>query len=87
LRILNPHESMLPFAILGGLAWLAIIAGVIVLVIWAVRAFPGNRLMRATPAAVESPLDTLARRFALGEISAEEFERSRDLLRGESSKP
>jgi uncharacterized membrane protein len=78
---------MLPFAILGGLAWLAIVAGIVVLVIWAVRSFPANRLTRATPAAVESPLDTLARRFALGEITAEEYERSRDLLRGESPKP
>lgn len=85
--IFHQQESMLPFALLGGLAWLAIVAGVVVLVIWAVRTFPANRLMHATPAAVESPLDTLARRFAVGEITAEEFERSRDLLRGESSKP
>jgi uncharacterized membrane protein len=89
--ILPPHGAMGPlgilFAVLGGLAWLAIVAGVIVLVIWAVRALPGSSLMRATPAAVESPLDTLARRFARGEISAEEFERSRDLLRGGPPQP
>jgi uncharacterized membrane protein len=80
------HASMLPFAILGGLAWLAIVVGVVLLVVWAVRAFPGHRLMPSAPAAVESPLDTLARRFALGEMTPEEFERARDLLRGESPK-
>jgi uncharacterized membrane protein len=83
----QPHYSMLPFAILGGVAWLAIIAGVILLVIWAIRAAPRSQLLRGTPATVESPLDTLARRFALGEISAEEFQRARDLLRGEPPKP
>jgi uncharacterized membrane protein len=85
--ISGPAGSMLPFAILGGLACLAIVAGVVALVIWAVRAIPANRVMQTTPAAVETPLDTLARRFALGQITAEEFERSRDLLRGDSSKP
>jgi uncharacterized membrane protein len=86
MMILHPHESLFPFGILGGLAWLAIVAGVVLLVIWAVRAYPGSPLMRSAPAAVDSPLDTLARRFALGEITAEEFERSRALLRGESAK-
>jgi uncharacterized membrane protein len=81
------HAAMLPFAILGGMAWLAIVAGVVLLVIWAIRAAPGSALMRATPAAIESPLDVLARRFALGEITAEEYQRARDLLRGDSPKP
>ena len=82
-----PHGGMLPFAILGGLAWLAILAGVVLLILWAVRALPATQLMRTTPAAVESPLDILARRFASGEITAEEFERSREVLRGEAPKP
>ena len=86
------HEPMGPvgilFAVLGGLAWLAIVAGIVLLIIWAVRALPGSTLMRSTtPGVPESPLDTLARRFASGEISAEEYERSRDLLRGDTSKP
>jgi uncharacterized membrane protein len=85
--MMHPPLSIFPFAILGGLAWLAIVAGVVLLVIWALRASPGSPLMRSTPVAIESPLDTLARRFAKGEITAEEFERSRDLLRGESPKP
>ncbi len=85
-------ESVIPLGILGGLAWLLIVVGAVLLVIWAVRAFPGHPLIRGAgaplqPVAVESPLDTLARRFALGEITADEFERARSLLRGESSTP
>lgn len=70
------------FAILGGLAWLAIVAGIVLLVIWAVRAMPRTALMRTGPPTVESPEDILARRFVMGEISAEDFTRARDLLRG-----
>ena len=70
------------FAILGGLAWLAIVAGVVLLVIWAVRAMPRSSFMRTAPTTIESPEDILARRFVMGEISAEDFTRARDLLRG-----
>jgi uncharacterized membrane protein len=70
------------FAILGGLSWLAIVAGIVVLVIWAVRAMPRTTLIGRAPATVESPEDILARRFVMGEISAEDFTRARDLLRG-----
>ncbi len=81
-----PHGSMLPFAILGGLAWLAILAGIVLLVIWAVRALPGTSFLRSPAATAEPPLDILARRFAAGEITAEEYVRSRELLRGEVPK-
>jgi putative membrane protein len=82
--IIGPHGGMLPFAILGGIAWLAILAGIVLLVIWAVRALPSSSLMRTSaPAAGQSPLDILARRFAAGEITAEEYQRARDILRGE----
>ena len=74
------------FAILGGLSWLVIVAGIVLLVLWAVRAMPRTTLVGRAPAAVESPEDILARRFAMGEISAEDFERSRDLLRGDTAK-
>jgi uncharacterized membrane protein len=43
--------------------------------------------MAGVPTAAETPLDILARRFASGEISAEDYERTRDLLRGETAKP
>jgi uncharacterized membrane protein len=75
------------FAILGGLSWLAIVAGIVLLVIWAVRARPRTAAMAGVPTAAETPLDILARRFASGEISAEDYERTRDLLRGETAKP
>ena len=88
----HPHEPMGPlgilFAVLGGFAWLAIIAGIVLLIIWAVRALPGRTLMRGNiPGTAETPLEILARRFASGEISAEEYERSRDVLRGDAAKP
>ena len=91
MMIQYPHGPMGPlglvFAVLGGLAWLAVLAGVVLLVIWAVRAMSAGQLMRTSPVAVETPLDTLARRFARGEITAEEYQTSRDLLRGEPPKP
>jgi len=85
---LHPHDPVGPFgflfAIFGALAWLAIFAGVVLLVIWAIRVLPGSGLMRTAPPAIESPEDILARRFAMGEISAEDFARTRELLRGEA---
>jgi uncharacterized membrane protein len=39
------------------------------------------------PPARETPLDILARRFASGELSAEEYQKARDLLQGGSSPP
>lgn len=88
----HSHEPMGPlgvlFAVLGGLAWVAIIAGIVLLIVWAVRALPASTLMRSNiPATAETPLDVLARRFASGEITAEEYASSRDLLRGDSAKP
>jgi uncharacterized membrane protein len=85
---LHPHDPIGPFgflfAIFGGLAFLAVVAGVVLLIIWAVRVLPGSGLMRTAPPAIESPEDILARRFAMGEISAEDFTRTRELLRGEA---
>lgn len=34
-----------------------------------------------SPAATEAPLDILARRFAKGEITADEYQKARDLLK------
>ena len=86
------HEPMgllgVLFTVLGGLAWVAIVAGIVLLVVWAVRALPASGLTRSNiPATAETPLDILARRFASGEITAEEYESSRNLLRGDDAKP
>lgn len=80
-----------PFGLLSGLAALLFLAGVILLIIWLVRAMSGAGSMRpgysAPPVATpESPMEILRRRFAAGEISAEDFQKARELL-GESPKP
>lgn len=49
--------------------------GLILLGVWAARALSGNR----TPAN-DSAMDLLRKRFAAGEISSEEFEKSKKLL-------
>ena len=79
-----------PFGLLSGLATLLFLAGVVLLVVWFVRALTGPHSMRQvlTPppaAATETPLEILRRRFAAGEVSAEDFQKARDLL-GESPK-
>ena len=67
-----------------------VFVGLIVLVVWAAtRQSPQTASMApyGAPASIpprESPLDILGRRFAAGEISAEEYQKARDLLTGES---
>ena len=64
------------------------VVGLTALVIWAVNssghpAYPvGPPAPPLGAAPRETPLEILARRFASGEITAEEFERARDLLQG-----
>jgi uncharacterized membrane protein len=71
----------------GFLSLLAVAAGVVLLVIWAVRAsgrpmYPVVPPSAQPPPQHQTPLDILARRFASGEITAEEYEKGRDLLGG-----
>ncbi len=67
-----------------------VLVGLIVLVVWAAtRQSPQTASMApyGAPGPMpprESPLDILGRRFAAGEISAEEYQKARDLLTGES---
>ena len=84
---MGPH-AFFPFGLLGMLAWLLVLAGAAVLIFWAVRSMPMYRPAAAMPpAAAESALDILSRRFASGEITAEEYEKGREMLRAEPPKP
>jgi uncharacterized membrane protein len=74
-----------PFGLLGGLAGLLFLAGLVLAVFWMIRALAGPISVRqgftATAVAIpEAPLDILSRRFATGEITAEDFQKARDLL-------
>ncbi|MBI4492622.1 MAG: SHOCT domain-containing protein [Chloroflexi bacterium] len=55
--------------------WGALIVGVVLLVRWL-----GGTAGRAEGAGTESALDILRRRYAAGELSAEEYERMRQVL-------
>jgi putative membrane protein len=67
--------------LISALFWLMILAGVALLVVWLTRALPSSPTTR--PPLHETPLEILARRFAAGEIDADEYKRSRDLLTGD----
>jgi putative membrane protein len=65
---------------------------IIVLVVWALTSasrhaapYPPPPPLASPPASRETPLDILARRFASGEINAEEYQKARDLLKGDST--
>jgi uncharacterized membrane protein len=70
---------------------LLLVAGVAVLAVWAIREsarpqpvgpprMPMDQM--STQAPRETPLEILARRFASGEITADEYQKARDLLGG-----
>ena len=71
------------FELLGGLASLLFLAVIVILVIFVIRALTGSSSVRkpvATAAAAETPAEILARRFAAGEITADEYQKARDVL-------
>ncbi|HET7466108.1 MAG TPA: SHOCT domain-containing protein [Candidatus Dormibacteraeota bacterium] len=65
-----------------------LLVGLIVLVVWAVtragRVMPATQYGPPPAPPREAPIDILQRRFASGEINAEEYEKARDLLKGDS---
>jgi putative membrane protein len=63
--------------LLGFLAMLAVIAVVVLAVVWLVRALTGTA---RTGTERETPMETLRRRLAAGEISHDEFERMQQTL-------
>jgi putative membrane protein len=58
------------------LAWITLVVGVVLLVVWAVRKF-GAGVAKATE---ESAMDILKKRYARGEISREEFEEKKQVI-------
>ncbi|HEY8814345.1 MAG TPA: SHOCT domain-containing protein [Candidatus Dormibacteraeota bacterium] len=61
--------------ILGSLMMVIVLGGTILLVVWALRAVGGPR-----PGSPTSALDVLKRRLAAGEITQDEYEKTRRLL-------
>ena len=89
----GPGFAPIGFHLVGILTLFVLVAGagVAALIVWAVRtssrpaypvAAPFAQTGAPLPAVRETPLEILARRFASGEIKAEEYERARDLLGG-----
>ena len=76
------------FFVMGFFVSVAVVIAVIVLAIYLSTrtAYPTGappmQMGSAPPPARETPLEILARRFASGEITAEEYRRARDLLGG-----
>jgi putative membrane protein len=66
------------------LFWIGVVVLVLVAVVVALlRGTPGPSQQTYPPTPPrETPLDILARRFASGEITAEEYQKGRDLLQG-----
>jgi uncharacterized membrane protein len=76
------------FILFGFFVVVAVVIAVIILAVHAstTPAYPTGappmQMGAAPPPARETPLEILARRFASGEITAEEYQRARDLLEG-----
>jgi putative membrane protein len=69
--------GMMLFSVLLTLAFWA---GLVAVVVWAVRTLVGARSRSSQPSQGDQPLEILRRRFAAGEISQEEYERARRAL-------
>lgn len=97
----GPGPGFIPFGshlffVLPMLFVITVVAvGMLALIVWAVRASgrtaypvgisPAHMVAPPTQPARETPLEILARRFASGEITAEEYQRARDLLGGDGT--
>ncbi len=74
--------------LIGGLTWLVFIVALGLIAFWAIRTLASPHAGRWSPAQIPqppsgpAPLDILARRFAAGEISAEEYQKAREVLAG-----
>jgi putative membrane protein len=63
--------------ILGSLMMVFVLGGLILLVVWAIRAIGGAR-----PDGSDNALEVLKRRLAAGEITQDEYDKIRRVLQG-----
>jgi uncharacterized membrane protein len=84
--VIDHGPGMLFFGGIQILFWFVVAGGVALLIVWAIHASTRQTYPAVPPSGSapqrETPLDILARRFASGEITAEDYERGRDLLGG-----
>jgi uncharacterized membrane protein len=77
-----------PLLLFGFLVVIAVVIAVVVLAVQAAArspypaGAPPLQIGTAPPQARETPLEILARRFASGEITADDYQKARDLLDG-----
>ena len=77
-----------PLFIVGFLTMTIVVVLIVMAIVGAMRSKPGPTTMPMAQGAPNqgTPLDILARRFAAGEMSAEDYQKARDLLQGDSPK-
>ena len=62
------------FGLIGLIFNLAIVVGIIVLIVWAVRRFSGSASNWNQPSHNQSPREILQARYARGEITREQYQ-------------
>jgi putative membrane protein len=62
------------------LFWLLLLVGIVLLGVWLVRQVWPGRASASPPPSADSPLTILQRRYASGELGADDYERMRSQL-------
>ena len=65
---------MYGFGLLGLIFNLAIVVGIVILIVWAVKRFTGGTTSWNQPSANQSPREILQARYARGEITREQYQ-------------
>jgi uncharacterized membrane protein len=85
--VIDHGPGLLFFGGIQILFWFVVAGGIALLIVWAIHTstqhtYPAGPTGGGPSPQRETPLDIRARRFASGEITAEEYERGQDLLGG-----